>query len=230
MLRVRASTLEKFRRLKTYEYVSQGEVINYLKAGQEGIGDYGMAIGSGWHKCLEDPVGTQFNVKRHHVEIEFANAAECSFKETIAFDRAFLLKTLQDLGPGEKEKEYVRTYHHPTWGPVELKGTVDHVHGLEVADFKTKVKSQPKAEDYENSLQWRIYLTLTGGFKFRYWLFPADEPVKEKGAEVPFVYLQDPMVVAFWKYEGMEREVEYALWDFLDWADLHGLVSYLEKK
>ena len=211
MLRVRASTLEKFRHLVVHYFVEQGEVINYVKAGQNGEQSLAMKVGSAWHKVLEDPTGTQVSDRQNG-------------HDGILFHRDFVLRILQEIGPGEREKEYLKVFPSSSWGPVELKGTCDLVHGLEVSDFKTKVKSSPKVEDYERSLQWPVYLTLTGGFKFIYWLFPAEEP-DEDG----FVFIGEPMVFSFWRYDGMEDRVQEALFEFLQWADLHGLLPYLDK-
>lgn len=214
MLRIRASTLEKYRRSKVYDYVEQGELINYVKDGQNGEESEAMKIGTAWHKCLENPAGTQINEVLHRYD------GWC-------FSRTYLLRQLQDIGPGEREKEFLKVLAVPSYGDVELKGTVDLVHGMEINDYKVKVTAAPKHEEYERSLQWRIYLTIAEGYKFLYWLFETKEPSRcDDGI---FVELKEPMVIAFWRYEGMEQEVKEALVEFLDWAAMHDLLRYLDK-
>lgn len=104
---------------------------------------------------------------------------------------------------------------------VEVEGTADHIRGLTIQDHKTKF-STPDARDYEQSLQWRLYLMIHDCQRFQYNLFDAKEPTDEK-----HVVIKGVVPVSFWRYPGMERECISWLDRFLAWAESHNLIGFL---
>lgn len=228
MIRIRTSTLEQYRLLVEEDFVDLKEFIAYIRNGQEGVANEKMKIGSAWHKVLEDPEGTRFTMDvkvKSKVEVREYNRSGDYF-----FDGPAVRDAVAMIGPGVREKEWVKPIT-TSIGTIELKGTTDWQSGLVVQDAKTKINKSSSgvtAEDYEDSLQWRIYLWLTDCMEFRYNLFPTWEP-RENG----YVEIRDTMAwlsFSFFRYDDMESEILRWVEEFLSWCQLNNLLPFLDRK
>jgi hypothetical protein len=225
MIRVRASTLEKFRSLLEDEPYDndetdyEQELIDYVKDRQEGVPNERMRIGTAWHKVLEDPEGT----KKMWTSPNGRATAIVNVWDGFIFRNGAVVAANEHLGPGLRELTIVKKISFPHLGEVELKGTIDRKLGLKVRDTKTKVNSTPNAGDYEDSLQWKIYLMLANAHEFTYDLFPAKGP-DDNG----FIEINEPMCFSFFRYPGMDEEVVHWLKYFLDWAAARDFLGFLE--
>lgn len=109
------------------------------------------------------------------------------------------------------------------WGPILLSGRLDLLWGDIICDYKCKF-SQWRAEDYEPSLQWRLYLGMTGCPVFCYNFLTFYEP-KAKGEWLRF---KGGDILRFWAYPTLYEDCCTWIFRFLDWVGSKGLLSYLE--
>lgn len=225
MIQIRVSTLESFRIVVEEEYRTAADLADYIRNGQTSEPSENMRVGKAWHHVLEKPDATEFAMEtvsrgksgtpvlaKHHRSGEFYFAGQVV--------RA--AKTM--IGPGRKEVEFKKTYR-TSEGPLHMVGHVDWLRGLLVQDTKTKVGTTPHAEDYEDSLQWRAYLDLTGAHELRYNLFPTLDP-RDDGF-VPVKPESEWVSFSLWRYEGMEADLERWMAFFLQWAKSRDLLKFL---
>lgn len=215
MITIRTTMLEGFRLLMTEDWKQDDELIAQVQG--KFVAHEAMEMGSAWHKCLEEPVATWVvnDGVPHHADP--TRPRYWFRKEAVAFAN-------EAIGPGRREVPLHRDVDLPGIGTVRLTGTIDHKIGLELADIKLKVRSAPKADDYEKSLQWRSYLWLSQGYKFNYYLFPAYPD--ERG---PWIEVEEPVVVPFWDYDGMGDDLTGWLRDFVVWLTDRRLLACLDK-
>lgn len=226
MLSVPPTTLEQFRLLMEKEYIVESEFINEIRTGKF-VENERMKIGTAWHKVLEHPDSTRYSKvipatkKQESMEKFFNRSGE------YYFDADIVDSACKMIGPGFKETKFVKTIA-TQFGDVRMAGKCDWVNGLLIQDTKTKIESQAKAEDYEDSLQWRTYLWLTGCREFRYNLFPT-YAVEADG----YVPMKDPeqwLSFSFFTYDGILQDIKQWLGEFLSWAYYHALLPALEYK
>jgi hypothetical protein len=99
---------------------------------------------------------------------------------------------------------------------------IDGMYGLEVHEHKTTSRP-PDYEQYERSLQWRLYLAATGAQLCQYNVFEflRAEPGQEAGIA--------PVCFQLFPYAGMEAELLGWVEDYLDFVELHKLQAYVYK-
>lgn len=210
-MQIRVSTIESFRRVLLTEYGDEAALIEYIRAGQEGKPNWKMRAGTAWHMILAGD--------RNPVD-----DADMIHEDGFAFDVEAADAAVAHIGPGIPEL----TGYWPINSGVEIKGTCDLINGLTISDHKTKF-STIDARDYENSLQWKFYLTIFGANCFRYNLFHFKDPADAIGDE-PCGYCELMNIVSFnfWRYRGMEAECFEWVDRFCLWASDRGLLGCLD--
>ena len=201
MLKTRVSRLESFRRCVQTEYGNEAELIAAIQ-GKESP-NWMMERGTEFHRLLAGKKG----------------------KRDLRY--LFLASDVQSAG------EYIGKGLHEVTGrrifdlgseSLEVRGTADWICGSVIQDAKTKTSS-PDPRDYESSLQWRFYLAIHEADVFRYNLFYFTDP-DERG----WSRLQEVVSVNFWRYPSLEQDCREWCRRFLEWAEMHGLLSQLEKE
>lgn len=217
MIRVRVSTLEAFRRVVATEYGREDELVAAIKAGQEGgPANVHMRAGTAWHALLAMP--------KEELAERYDATQGVHVQDVFAFDGVDGAR--RHVGPGVCEVTTRQVYD--AFGvPVEVKGTTDHMRGLDLQDHKAKF-SALDAKDYEPSLQWRFYLSLFGARSFRYNLFAFKEPADWLVSNL--CELREILSFTFWPYPGMDDELRSWLHRFVSWARDRDLMGYLEAK
>jgi hypothetical protein len=108
------------------------------------------------------------------------------------------------------------------FGPVRVTGELDHLCGEVVTDVKAKW-TPIDPQEYEPSLQWRFYLSLTESRAFRYCVYQFADP-----DELGYCRLKDTASFRFWRYAELERDcIEWA-GRFSAWAYGNGLERFLQ--
>lgn len=211
MLTVRTSRVEAFRKLLESDFSRDEDEDNLVQAlmGNEPMGNQRMAAGTAWHRAIArdqpDRVGTEAGTFGYGC-FDFL---EGDVADAVAY-----------VGPGLVEWPAGRVF--PVNGHrLRLTGTCDRLQGLVIRDAKTCLGT-PDIQDYEQSLQWRIYLLLHGAEMFAYDLFDFKEP------RDGLMTLKGVQTHRMWKYPGMEADVVFWLKEFLDWAEGRKLLRYLE--
>jgi hypothetical protein len=209
MIRIRRTYLDEFRKITEGEWGDEDRLKAMVKGEPYEVSDR-MRLGTAWHTCLELAAvpappgeGADVIVGGFGFRSEDVNAA----REVVGWGVREIDGSLEMEVHGE---------------PVLLTARADHVAGLTVTDHKTTLDS-PDLSDYEDSLQWRVYLLVHHCRRFRYlvWQFRQD---RKSG-----VYeLRSHSEANFYHYEGMEHEVKQWVARFLDWSRAHLLTPYLE--
>lgn len=216
--RISATDLEEFRRIKTTEWGDEPGLIAKI-CGRPFKPSWQTVAGACWHRVLEHP-------ERHYDPETGRYTAEPYF-----WEEADVLRALNHIGDGLWEVKAVKTY--PTHlGPVDVVAKVDHLLGLVIQDNKTKFSTK-SSTDYEDSLQWRLYLDVHGAEVFRYNLWMTKEP-KGKNAKLGSGHLrlhaEAPLWFNFWRYPEMRDDILGWVNEFIAWADQRGLTRYLMRK
>lgn len=226
-VRVRVSTIEKFRRLIVFDYQTQEDLIEYIRNGQNSSQtSVAMEVGTAWHKLMERPL-TGYRAGDEHSP--HYNAVGKFF-----FNPDDVRAARELVGRGRHEVTHVRPIETTHGHVFELKGTTDLILGPEVTDFKTKLGDDPgrwgrpaDAQDYEHSLQWPFYLWLTGCRRFRYICFQCKGP-DEQG--LVLVDVPQSVSFSFDRYETLQDDVVRWCSRFWDFAEDHDLLHFLEHK
>lgn len=109
--------------------------------------------------------------------------------------------------PRIRELKGIRHY-----GPVDLVGVVDAIHGSTVYDHKLSGRFDP--ERYTDAFQWRAYIAMFKADKFVYNVFTA----KKDGDAWAITALD---TLPLYRYDGLERDVERTLNEFVQFANQH---------
>lgn len=238
---IRVTQLEAFRR-----YIEQSEYANYEITEQSVIdsitgvfeGNVYTRVGTAFHKIVEE--GTP--------QCEKVDAGERTFlyygkeqKEPIPCGRAFDIegnKVILDVPQCKValsyRNEHLDAFHeirlYKDFGDAVVTGCADMIDGVEIRDIKTKY-STPSDADYINSCQWKFYLQLFNADIFHFDLFVFEGYDKDKhGYDVRGLPLErhNPPITCY-RYEGMEKDNERLLHQFLEWVEFRGLTKYLLK-
>lgn len=213
MLRVSTTTLEAYRRLLTNEYAVEAELVAQVQ-GKPFAPSWQMQAGSAWDRLLSyEEAESVEEVGNTHCAVHMGD---------FSFHAEQLYQATRHCGPGLWQvKNNLEVF--TTWGPVNLVGVADQMHGLKIQENKAKF-STPDARDYEQSLQWRLYLWLFGASSVRYNLFYFRDP-KDGYCE-----LTDILTFCFFPYADLEADCRSWLNDFLAWADDRDLLRYLHRE
>lgn len=222
MIRLRVSTLDRFRKVCQTEYESELSLIDRIQRGQwsddaEDTPWY-MKAGTAWHRALADDMVDEL--------VGYASDSDillCRYGDYL-FHPDDIHEGIATFGPGLREITWHRDWQI-AGQTVRLEGTADHLFGRVVSDAKTKF-SDPDPSDYEESLQWRAYLLIHDADVFRYVLFSMKDP-DESG----FIRLKKDGIYTFnmWRYPDMESDVTHWLTRFVEWAGYRGLLPFLAK-
>lgn len=221
---LRASTLEEFRRL--CEGITTGtveEFVQDLMNGQNGPGNAVMNAGTSWHEalsCTDEQLRERIQPRRMLLareEVEVVRPmAGADFPFVFPLEDIHLAR--QIMGPGRREV--------PGFLPIANQTiccTADHIYGDIISDAKTKFSTM-SAADYEQSLQWRIYLLAHGCRKFRYCLFRMTDPTDAFACR-----MTDWLEFSFFSYEQMQADVEHWVRRFSDWISTRKLQPYVDQ-
>ncbi len=217
MIRLRVSTIEAFRRVVDTDYAPEEELVATLKRGQwtDGPANWQMLAGTAWHRAmalepaddvLEWPCGT----------------TACCYGD-YSFDSGDIQEALAYCGPGLREITGRRVLCNWHGEAVEIEGTADLVQGLVVTDHKTKF-SQADPSDYEESLQWRLYLLIHEAQVFRYNLWEMKDPVSG------YCALKDVYSFRLWPYPWMKQDCLAWICRFLSWANDKDLIRTISNE
>jgi hypothetical protein len=210
MFTYRATQVEQFRRWVTKEYVTFEDMCNALKGST--VANDAMRFGTAVHSAIEAmATGNQVADEHEGVKIDLHSVAKIvEYIPAGAVNEVPAVKRIAEYTP---HQVYGVRSAHGVW----LRGTADVVAGLHVMDFKTTRKpiTDSKLQGYQDSMQWRCYLTLFGADEFTFNVQHWDE---RNGVAV----LADVQEVRCSRYDGMESEV-YCYIDHLHrWAVYHG--------
>lgn len=202
MLTIRRSHLEDFRHAVVTDWLEEEELIARLKGQSEP--SRAAECGTLWHE--------QLSRQPAHEKFHFP---------PVSFNASDVAQGRKALGNGLWEVPASRLIRGVAGEDVLLSGTADHVWGLTITDNKLKL-TPPDGRDYQQSLQWRVYLWLHECVQFTYFLWPFSEPTPNYLA-----LAGPPTVFSFWRYEGMEADVLGWLEHFVCWARSRSLLRYL---
>lgn len=209
MIHLRVSSLEQYRRVVETAFGDESELLAYVSNGQEGEANWKMAAGTAWHRVLqtngEDWTGGNF-----------IRCGDFSFGCVKAINEA-----IHHVGPGLCEITAKRTFRVGR-NDVLLQGTCDRIRGLTIRDAKCKW-SPVDPMDYAPSLQWKAYTVLFQTEIFVYDLFSFKDPTESGYCELKAI---DSF--RFFRYKGIEDEVETWLRRFVHWAEEKNLISCLQ--
>jgi hypothetical protein len=218
VIRIRVSTLEAYRRVMQTDFMTEAELVAYVKAGQENpYTAWQAAAGTAWHLLLAAPVARLCD----HIHDNDGMLYEAG---GFVFNGDDVHRAREHVGPGLCEQTRRRTFAVDGLG-VQVQGTCDRIRGLHVRDAKCKF-TPPDPADYEPSLQWRAYLLLNDAVCFTYDLFPMKEPTEKNGN---LCALKDIISFNFWAYPGMEADVLYWVREFVSWARSRDLLKFLDR-
>lgn len=210
---LRPSTLEAYRNAVSEIWGSEAELDAAIRRGQHGGPEsWQMAAGTEWHRLLASEKAEVERYGRDH-----------SVESEHKFSREDVLAARKVVGPGLWEVSGRKVFDLPGGHKAVLRGTCDHLNGLEITDNKTKFGAADPA-DYECSLQWRCYLSIFGGASFRYLLWNMKGPDKEG-----FFELKEVVQTRMYPYPGMDHRLKMWIHDFRQWAEARGLLPFLEK-
>lgn len=185
MIRLRASDLDAWRKFVEPERpefeVSLEDFLAYMK--RESPPTDAMRAGSAFHEVME----------------RASTGEEISCVTVDGFEFTFADDLPPVSAPPYREEPCEKVYTTPS-GDVLLRGRVDGSEGFEVVDYKL-TGSAFDAERYAGSLQWKAYLDMTGGKRFRYVVFHG----KRKETEVFVHHVHE---LTLWAYPEMGGEVQ----------------------
>jgi hypothetical protein len=206
-IRISVTVLEQYRRMLQTEYTPEQSVVDQIR---------GVAVempwivnaGKAWHKVLETAA---WNGK------PTVTIGEYVFSQMdVANARAY-------IGEGVWELKQTKTVD-TAFGPATLVAQTDHLRGRMITDVKTKFSAVDE-RDYEQSLQWKLYLYIHDATVFRYVLCSFNDP-KEDG----ILELREISQFRFWPYVGMEKDCMEWVSQFLEWVESRGLMKYLDRE
>ncbi len=209
MIQTRVTTIEAYRRAVATEWGTESELIDMVKGSFKPNAH--MEAGTAFHAILAEPnsylttdggedvwfesKGYTFNVSQMEGSIKHVGDGFCEVPGSRVFD----------------------TLH----GHVKVNGTCDRISGKTIRDAKATFTT-PSAANYEQSMQWRLYLLLFEADCFVYDLFAFSEP------KDGFCNLRDIVSFKLYRYPSLEDDCNRWVRSFVDWADSRGLMRYLD--
>ena len=119
---------------------------------------------------------------------------------------------------------------------IRVKGRLDLVEGMRVRDNKIRFNTLEVAEEYIDSLQWRLYLDMLGVDVFYYDIYNVLNYKKpEKPGKDGLLYVDDiqlkrlePLMCC--RYPTMDNDIRYWLTEFMKWAQYRKLMPLLNRE
>lgn len=205
MKQYRATQLEAYRRYIEHEYVTYDEMIATLSGSKQE--NEAMRFGTAAHKACEMVVQQKERRDLHVLCVD-----------DYVFNRQSLLLATQGVtDDASTEITFTRDCYIGD-ELVQLRGTCDVVQGNVVMDYKNTMRSidDNKLRSYEDSYQWRAYLTLTGCPIFVY-------NVMQWKQDDNIWYIAQNEFVTCKRYIGMVDDVERMLRSLHEFAIKHGV-------
>jgi hypothetical protein len=224
-LYVRTTTLEKFRLVATEEWADEDGLINEIRGYPRPENDK-MRCGTALHAILADPKAHYFPEQMDDV----GNVVEAGYAyQGYIFSPEDIFHLMQMVGPGWCEKPVARPFRSHAGHQVVVTGTMDRALApspqetpVVVSDLKVRFDT-PDAEYYDNSLQWRFYLLMSGAREFTYHNVQLDN--EHLGNKV----VKTTLCVNYYAHDGLQARCQLGLDRFLAWAELNDLVRFLTK-
>lgn len=195
-LRISATMLEAYRRWLENEEASIEDMLAYLD------------------KKIEPTEAMRAGSAFHHI-IENANNIELNTVEMDGFIFDFNELNSEIILPNIREFKFTKEAV-VSGVDVTFVGVVDAMDSVTVYDHK--LTSNPKVENYEDSMQWRCYLSWLNLSKFTYNLF---EKAYQSVNEPNLIKIKDVHQISFCSYKGMESDVLELVSDFIGFIKSH---------
>lgn len=208
MLRIRQSHIEGLRLCRETTWRTEQELADEVRG--HGKGNWKMAAGQSWHQLL----------RLKQAPAPRGRFAHGGFLWSV--EDLIRARSITGPMPGAHEVPLERTCC--VGGElVTVTGTLDYVFGSHVIDHKTTFRPLDRA-DYAASLQWRLYLWLSGAERFEYHLWQFTEP--NAAGELD---LLGHMAFRQYPYPQLDRDCVTAVGRFVGWAHEKGLQGFLPK-
>lgn len=220
MLRIRVTTIEKFRRFLTEAsiYDTEESLLESLTGKFEG-NEY-TRIGTAFHKIAEvgditnlydfskpsysikiDDFLVIFNQSQIDMAVSYKNEFQGSFNE-IRAEKVYSINGVEIL----------------------VSGGADKVFGNQIRDTKTKYSYYKGSKDYTDSVQWKLYLDIFELPEFYFDIFEFRGYNKLKnGYDVSGLNLIKHDPIHCLKYSGMQDDIEILLGQFIDYIKFRNL-------
>ena len=231
MYRISVTSLEKFRRYieGVSSYDTEEALLETLSG--EFKGNAYTRIGTAFHNVVE--LGEEAFAGNTH--------ADCF---PVVSDNTVVLMNQEQILTAMKYRYSIRGafFEIPlgrdfssTPFPIYVSGRADVISGAEIRDIKTKY-STPKASDYSNSCQWKLYLDILEAERFCFDVFEfrgysQDKCIDEEGIDdvrelklVPF----DTVVCD--RYNSMEQDNRALVNEFCKYIEIKNLYHLLKQK
>jgi hypothetical protein len=112
------------------------------------------------------------------------------------------------------------------YGDLQVSGTADILHGLIIRDVKTRF-STLKQQEYMDSFQWRIYLSLFEMSNFAYDVFEFKSYDDSQGTNVTGNAFAAHPTIECAGYSSMEADITALLNDFMEYIKFRELDEYI---
>jgi hypothetical protein len=210
--------LERFRKFveEQPEYISHDSLVAMIRNEQQRTP--ALDLGVGFHAALEHGPEQFWNPERGQYLV---TSRDLPYPQVFTESQMALVYRFRARYQGlTAECSFVWDRVTPAGRRFKARMRMDGVYGLEVHEHKTT--SRPvSVEQFERSLQWRLYLAVTGAQLCQYNIFEFGQA--EPGQEMPItaeVYRQ-------YAYPGMEAEILDWVDQYLDFVEQHELRSYV---
>lgn len=226
MLSITPSKLEVFRKYIHEEYngwFTEEKVIEQIMGTQKS--SFKANLGTAIHEILEKGYERYFDGKTglYSVKVRVKDQP----------DEVFEFKPLELTTVMEYVNTHKSAIHEvPLEMNLEVNGhevlirmKIDQIMGVSVTDHKTSDK-EPKHDDFEASLQWRIYLLATQAKFFTYNHFQYRWSQRGKKGDLSIIRREFPL----YPYEKMLNEVKGWIQHFIIFCEKHDLMDYIQYK
>lgn len=216
-LKLRATTLEKFRRFMSdnYSYETEESLIETLSGSFKG-NEY-TRVGTAFHLIVErGDVSTHEGDKRIVKIDEF----DIIFNQSHV-DTALAYK--EEIKGCFHEIRDSKTYH-VDGAKIDISGGADVIMGIRLRDIKTKYSPMRDIEDYTDSYQWRVYCDIFELPEFYFDIFEFKGYKKEKhGYDVSSLSIVRHDPIQCLSYATMQTDIEKMLSKFLEFVRFKNL-------
>lgn len=188
-------------------------------------------VQTGCLPCTPAPSGTRSFTRYGHAETEPVPEGR-----TFTIDGHNVTLDLAQIDTALAYRYSHRGAFHETriykdYGPAVVTGCADMIDGITLRDIKTRF-SPPQDTPYYDSCQWRFYLDMFGADTFLFDIFTFRGYSAERhAADVRGLTLQaHTPPISVYAYAAMRQDLDLLLRQFLQWADMRGLMPALVKQ
>lgn len=204
-MRISVTTVEQFRLYETTDFVTEEKLQDSIKG--VFVPTQFMRNGSAFHSILEAP--EQFKVPRGYTA------------DGIFFPEDVVAPCLAVSPPGGVHEAKLTKVYELRSGPVTVVAKADKLQGSEIIERKTKW-SPFNFDNYADAYQWRFYMDIFQPSSVTYDVFCLDD--QRNG----FV-LKSIESFTLYPYPAVHQDCVALLTRFVDYVNLRGLGSYLER-